>query len=68
MKVSDTGEIYTQKSESSDCICCEGNHIFSMGIHWDNRKDFYSLFQEMVSKIDKHKAHGKKVKISIELI
>lgn len=55
------GKIVYQRSESDECVCCEGKHIFSKYID----ADIHSFIREYA--LTGEKLEGKTVKISIEI-
>jgi len=72
-KVSITGTIKMKESDSSKCICCPGNHIYSVHVDWDEpvKKPigWNKLEETMYRFIEKNKPElrDKRVKVTIEL-
>jgi hypothetical protein len=75
MKTSIDGVVVFHRSESSDCICCEGNHIYGreikiepypsifQGLNVENVRDFISESLCTMEGIE-----GKKVRVTIEVV
>lgn len=59
------GKVVFQRSEDDDdgkCVCCEGKHIFSRYIDWDNNIEL----RDLIWKFTENK-EGKRVKLTIEV-
>jgi hypothetical protein len=56
------GVVRLQKSESDECVCCKGNHIYSCGIDFGTGKD-WSTLSRMIARPDSDARDGMKVKV-----
>ena len=39
-----TGKVVFQRSDSDDCICCKGKHVFSTYVEWDRKEKVHVAF------------------------
>ena len=40
-KVSSEGVVVFQKNNNSSCVCCEGAHVFSRRVDFEDHRNFY---------------------------
>jgi hypothetical protein len=60
------GVIKLKRNSMSNCVCCEGNHIFSKYISELNSSEAIDINAEIKSLLSNDK-ENKKVKITIEI-
>lgn len=58
------GTAYTMRGDSDQCVCCEGNHIYSRGITFE--KDMqHGLQSAILDLFNKHTVDGKRIVIRV---
>lgn len=72
-KVTSEGVVVFQKSEDSSCICCEGAHVFSKRVDFEDHTNFYgeptSSSDELLQKFISYKnLEGKRIRVTIEVL
>ncbi|PZD70803.1 hypothetical protein C1752_08945 [Acaryochloris thomasi RCC1774] len=69
-----TGTVEVQRSDSSECICCDGQHVFNTSLVLDDYPSFSpghikgSLFDWVDSSLDLKLLEGRRIKISAEVL
>ena len=73
--VSTVATVKILRSDENDCICCEGNHVFSQSLSFDellprgersmNKPGFYDFYSR---NFDLKRLDGRKIRVTLELL
>ena len=65
-----TGKVIFKRSDTDDCQCCEGKHVYCQYVEFDKTEKVHTAFGDNFLRGVLHKfigdKEGKKIKITIE--
>lgn len=62
------GTVYIHRSESADCVCCEGRHIHSIDPVMDGGDSSASMWIRTALYPFKHELNGRRIRLTLELL